>query len=414
METGLGSSKELINSPMNAAEQAIYNIVINIEENDLGNLDKEIKETKVRLCLDCGKCTVVCPVARYDSGFNPRLIIQKSLQDKEHRSAGESIWSCFDCGMCVERCNYKVQFPEFITVLRTASVIDGTRVQCSHGGSLQSAMHMMSRAEIQQKRMDWLPEDITLAEQSDTRFFVGCAPYFDVIFGDIGVKTINGVVGALRLLNKAGIAFNLLANERCCGRDLLIQGDQEGFLNLVKANKEEFNRHGVKRIITYCPECYDCLKNEYPKVTGNKDIQIVNLIELLSPMIKDKKIALGKLEKKLTYHDPCKLGRGFRLFEEPRELLKSISGVDLVEMENNRETSLCCGANPWAYCNAVNRQVQGQRLAQAVAVGAEALVTACPKCQIHLKCAQKNEATKMTAIDIQDLAELAAASLDRR
>ena len=176
----------------------------------------------------------------------------------------------------------------------------------------------------------------------------------------------------------------------------------------------EFNRHGVKSIITYCPECYDCLKNEYPKALGNNGIEVVNLVEILAPLLKDKKLALGDLDKKLTYHDPCTLGRGFRLFEEPRQLLKGMAGVELVEMENNREKALCCGANPWAYCNSVNRQVQGQRLEQAKNTGAEILVTACPKCQIHLKCAQKSEESQAAAIEIQDLASLAAASLDRR
>ena len=84
-------------------------------------------------------------------------------------------------------------------------------------------------------------------------------------------------------MNKAGIPFNLLANERCCGRDLLLQGDREGFLALAQANMDEFNRHGVKRIITYCPECYACLKMEYPKALGNNNIEVVNLVELIAP-----------------------------------------------------------------------------------------------------------------------------------
>ena len=380
----------------------------------MDNLEKEIRDTKVRLCLDCGKCTVVCPVAQYNPDFNPRLIIQKSLGNGGNRTADESIWSCFNCLMCIERCNYNVKFPDFITALRTEAVGSGVHVQCSHGGSLQAAMHMMARPDIQQKRIDWLPEDIILTEQSDTRFFVGCAPYFDVIFKDLGVHTLDGVIGALRLLNLSGIPFNLLANERCCGRDLLNQGDKEGFLSLAGANMEEFNRHGVKRLITYCPECYDCLKNEYTRALGANGIEVVNLIELLAPLLKDKKLALGKLDKKVTYHDPCTLGRGFRLFEEPRQLLTAISGIKLVEMENNREKSLCCGANPWAYCNTVNRQVQGQRLEQAKTADAEMLVTACPKCQIHLKCAQKSEDCSVTDVEIKDLAELAAASLNRR
>ncbi len=385
------------------------------------NLEQEIKDTKVRLCLDCGKCTVVCPVAQYSPEFNPRLIIQKrlngllaSVSPEAAGAVDETIWSCLNCQMCYERCNYKVKFPDFITALRTEAVKEGTRVQCSHGGALQSTMHMMSRKDLEQERMDWLPEDIILTEQSDTRFFVGCAPYFDVIFQELGVKTLEGVIGSLRLLNQAKIPFNLLANERCCGRDLLLQGDREGFLALARANVAEFTRHGVKRIITYCPECYTCLKNEYPKALGVSGIEIVSLVELLAPLVKDKKLIFNGWEKQVTYHDPCTLGRGFRLFDAPRQILTGMPGLKLVEMEYNRERSLCCGANPWAYCGSVNRQVQGQRLAQAKASSAEVLVTACPKCQIHLKCAQKSEDCQVAQIEIQDLASLAARALNKQ
>jgi len=380
----------------------------------LFNLDQEIKDTKVRLCLDCGKCTTVCPVAQYDTEFNPRLIIQKRLSQKLCDVKDETIWSCISCQMCIERCNYQVKFPEFISALRAEAVNEGAQVQCSHGGSLQAIMHMMTNRKIKQERMDWLPEDIVLTEQSDTRFFVGCAPYFDIVFKDLGVKTLDGVIGALRLLNKAQIPFNLLANERCCGRDLLLQGDREGFSELARVNNEQFARYGVKKIITYCPECYACLKSEYPKVLGDTGIQVINLFELLAPMVKDKKLILGGLEKQVTYHDPCTLGRGFRLFDAPRQLLTSVEGLKLVEMENNRERALCCGANPWAYCSSVNRQIQGQRLAQAKDAAAEILVTACPKCQIHLKCAQKNEDCQVSHVEIQDLASLVAGTLNRR
>jgi heterodisulfide reductase subunit D len=375
------------------------------------NLEQEIKDTKVRLCLDCGKCTVVCPVSQYDPDFNPRLIIQKRLGRKSSDAKDDSIWSCFYCQMCFERCNYNVKFPEFIASLRAEAVQDGTRIQCSHGGALQSAMHLMANNNLKQSRLDWLPKDIILTPQSETIFFVGCAPYFDVIFEDLGVKTLDGVIGALRLLNKANIPFNLLSEERCCGRDLLLQGDRKGFINLVRANQTEFNKQGIKKIITYCPECYSCLKLEYPKINGSDDIEILNLYDLITPLIESKKISLRSLDKTVTYQDPCTLGRGFRMFEAPRQLLGAIPELKLVEMENNRERSLCCGANPWAYCNSVNRQVQMERLAQANDSQASILITACPKCQIHLKCAQKCDGNKNPQIEIQDLASLVSGSL---
>ena len=381
--------------------------------HEMFDTEREIRDTKIRLCLDCGKCTAVCPVAQYDSDFNPRLIAQRRLGRNSHGPQDETIWSCLSCYICVERCNYHVKFPEFIRALRWEACAEGAQVQCSHGGALQALMHMMAREDLQQERLGWLPQDIEFSEQSDTLFFVGCAPYFDVLFSDLGVNTLEGVKGALRLLNRAQIPFNLLDNERCCGRDLLLQGDREGFMALARANTEEFARRGIKKIIASCPECYYTLKVDYPSMLGDMGINVVHLTEVLAPLIQSGELDLGRLEKRVTYHDPCTLGRCARIFDEPRRLLEAVAGLELAEMEQNREMALCCGASPWVHCGAVNRQIQGQRLAQAEATGADMLVTACPKCQIHLKCAQKGSDGQVSQIEIQDLACLIARSLDQ-
>ena len=376
------------------------------------NIEREIRETNIRLCLDCGKCTVVCPVAQHDPAFNPRLIAQRRLSQNSQGSRDETIWSCLSCYMCVERCNYHVKFPKFIHSLRAESLAEGAQIQCSHGEALQTMMRLMAREDLQQKRLGWLPKDVSLSPQSDTLFFVGCAPYFDALFSDLGVNTLEGVKGALKLLNRARVPFNIIADERCCGRDLLLQGDRKGFAALAKANMEQFARHGVKRIITNCPECYYTLKVDYPNMLGGTGTEVVHLSQTIAPLVQSGKLSLGKLEKRVTYQDPCTLGRCSRIFDEPRQILGAVAGLELVEMEQSREKALCCGATSWLQCGAVNRQIQKQRFTQAEASGAEILVTACPKCQIHLRCAQKSSDGKDARIEIQDLASLAARSLD--
>lgn len=376
------------------------------------NIEREIRETSIRLCLDCGKCTVVCPVAQYDPAFNPRLIAQRRLSQNSQGSRDETIWSCLSCYMCVERCNYHVKFPKFIQSLRAESLAEGAQIQCSHGEALQTMMRLMAREDLQQKRLSWLPEDVSLSPQSDTLFFVGCAPYFDVLFSDLGVNTLEGVKGALKLLDRAQIPFNIIADERCCGRDLLLQGDRKGFAALAKANMEQFARHGIKRIITNCPECYYTLKVDYPNMLGGTGIEVVHLSQVIAPLVQSGKLSLGKLEKRVTFQDPCTLGRCSRIFDEPRQILGAVAGLKLVEMEQSREKALCCGATSWLQCGAVNRQIQKQRFTQAEACGAEILVTACPKCQIHLRCAQKSSDGKDAGVEIQDLASLAAYSLE--
>jgi len=376
------------------------------------DIDSEIQETRVRLCLDCGKCTVVCPVAQCDPDFNPRLIVQRRLGMDGSSPDDETIWSCVNCYMCVERCNYRVGFPEFVNALRWEARSKGYQVQCAHGGALQALMHLMARPDLIQDRLGWLPPDIEVSSESDTVFFVGCAPYFDVIFEDLGARALQGTKGALRLLNRAGIPFRLLDNERCCGHDLLLQGDREGFAALARANIDELSRHGVRRVIVNCPEGYHTLKREYPAYIGGFDVEVVHLTELLAPLVESGKLELGGLETRVTYHDPCMLGRCSGLYDEPRTLLQGVSGLRLAEMEQNREKALCCGASPWAHCGAVNRQIQEKRLSQAAATGAEVMVTACPKCRIHLSCAQQIGAQTSSQVPIEDLFSLLARSLD--
>lgn len=375
-------------------------------------LQDAINDTKIRLCLDCGKCTVVCPVAKYDPEFNPRLLVQETLRDNGHGPADERIWSCINCNMCMERCNYNVKFTDFIRSLRHKALAEGFEIQYSHGGIPQAIMHMMSHKEIRQNRLSWLPEDTVTQKSSDTAFFVGCAPYFDVLFNELGVKTIEGTKGALKLLNRAQIPFTLLPNERCCGRDLLLLGDTDGFLILAQANMNEMSRRGIKNIITNCPECYYTLKVDYPKYVQGWDINVRYMTEVVTPLIENGQLILGELKQKVTYHDPCTLGRYSRIFDQPRHILESMDGMEIVEMVNNREKALCCGANPWVHCGSVNKQIQKERLDQAGATSADIMVTACPKCQIHLKCAQETtESSGVCQIEIQDIFHLAAKSL---
>jgi heterodisulfide reductase subunit D len=374
---------------------------------------QEIKDTRIHLCLDCGKCTVVCPVARYNPEFNPRLIVQRNMEHGSWNYNDEAIWSCLNCYMCLERCNYRVEFPEFIRILRTEALVKGTQAKCSHGGALQASMHLMARKKVKQQRLSWLPSDIRLSAHHDTVFFVGCAPYFDIVFKDLGVNTLESVKSTLRLLNRAGIPFNLLANELCCGRDLLLEGDKEGFMALAQANINEFNRLGVKRIIAGCPECYYALKIDYPRMLGKTVAEVVYWTEVLAPLFDSGELHLGRLKEKATYQDPCTLGRGLRIFDSPRKILGAIEDLELVEMQPNRETALCCGASSWVHCGAANRQIQDERLTQAEATGAEVMVTSCPKCLIHLKCTQQSRNGKKPKIDIRDLACLVARSLDQ-
>jgi Fe-S oxidoreductase len=214
----------------------------------------------------------------------------------------------------------------------------------------------------------------------------------------------------MRLLNAGNISYKLLENERCCGHDLLLSGDLQGFLDLGQANIAEFENNGIKKLIVSCPECYYTLKVDYPRHFENWNMEIQYITELpgILNLAGTRKTPSAR---KATYHDSCRMGRYFKMFDGPRRLLGSVVDIELVEMENNRESALCCGASPWMFCGSVNKQIQDERLRQAGDTGADLLVTSCPKCQIHLKCSQVSASANGNKIEIADIYHIVSQNL---
>lgn len=137
------------------------------------------------------------------------------------------------------------------------------------------------------------------------------------------------------------------------------------------------------------------------------DFEVIHITELLNELIRDGKLRFNKLEEKITYHDPCRLGKHLGIYDAPREVLKSIPGIEMVEMESNRSGSLCCGTSAWMNCGMDSKQIRSKRLAEAKATGASMLITSCPKCFIHFKCAQSEKLPEeLKGIQVNDLSSL--------
>jgi Fe-S oxidoreductase len=189
-----------------------------------------------------------------------------------------------------------------------------------------------------------------------------------------------------KLLEKAGIDFGILGSkESCCGESIRKTGNEEVFKNLARENIKAFIDHGVKRVLVSSPHCYHTFKNEYPEFMVN--FEVVHISQLLAELLEDGRLVLegegnGKLNKKVTFHDPCYLGRHNGIYEEPREGLKKLPGLELVEMPDSRRDSLCCGGGGgriWAETPKEER-FSDLRVAQAREVGADVLATSCPYC----------------------------------
>jgi len=286
---------------------------------------------------------------------------------------------------------------------------EGEAGLCSHGEAIQTWMRMMTSPELQQNRLDWLDEGLTTSTSSDTVYFVGCLPYYDVLFKKIGAQGVEIARSAVRVLNRLGIEPIILANERCCGHDLLWEGDVANFRKLAELNIAMLRETGAKRIVTACPECAQTLKVDYAAHVGNLGMEVVHISQLLAQKIGEGELLITNHDISrhiTTYHDPCRLGRFMDVYEEPRQILSAL-GLELVEMEHSGKNAWCCGTSCWTNCGAVNKQIQVARLREAQATGAELLVTACAKCQIHFKCALDDARVgKEIGIEIRDLVTL--------
>ncbi len=368
-----------------------------------------VAATQAFYCLDCGICTGSCPVSRVTADFSPRLMVEKTLMDEgEDAFEDSNIWSCLSCGQCSTRCPAKIDYPEFVRMVRHEAHLQGKGAMPSHRGLFQTIMRLQT-LDVRQSKTDWAREAGKIAESGDTYFFVGCAPFFAVEFREHWeLDAMDGPRGVLKLLNAIGIEPVISDEERCCGHDLLWNGDRENFAALARKNVELLRGLGCKRVVFHCPEGYLTFKKYYPEVVGELGFELVHFYELLASEVSAGKLTFAPLPGTFTYHDPCRLGRQAGIMDAPRNLIRAIPEISFREMDHNRENGICCGTSAWMNCSSNSKAIQKNRLYEAAGVGAETLITACPKCRLHLSCALKD--TDLT-LKIQDLNDLLAKTL---
>ncbi|MFP3899052.1 MAG: (Fe-S)-binding protein [Dehalococcoidia bacterium] len=374
-------------------------------------LEDIIQETKTYYCLECGKCTSVCPVAKYDPGFSPRMIIENALLGFENELVfNKELFSCLTCYTCQLECPSDVDFPIFVRKARNIAQDNGQHGICAHAGQLQTLARLMTSPSIRQKRLEWLSEEYSVSEDSDVLLWVGCAPYFEPIFEDIEFSALDITRAALKTLNLLEIKPRLLPDEKCCGHDALWTGDVETFRKLAEHNAAQIREAGVKKIVFTCPEGYRTFKLDYPNFVG-LDCEVQHISEFLADKIGQDGVRFKEVKKKVTYQDPCRLGRHLGVYDPPRQVLEAIPGIELVEMKHSGSEAICCGTSAWTNCDSYSNMIRTERLSEAVDTGADLLITACPKCQTHFRCAMvdKGEERRPTPrIEVMDLASMVA------
>ncbi|HUU94806.1 MAG TPA: (Fe-S)-binding protein [Phycisphaerae bacterium] len=377
------------------------------------------KTTRAWACYDCGKCTATCPIARVGGDHSPRRhVLATNLRDRREIVSNGTLFSCLTCSLCDRRCPAEVQYTQLVQKLRELSHREGVEPDCPHGGALQSVMRMMATAGTQQNRMDWLSADLkTEPKQGAVFYWTGCAMYYDAFFPDFQVTTLNGTRAAVRLLNKLGQTPVVSPDERCCGHDLLWNGDRQSFELLAKHNVKLVADSGAETLVVSCAECLRTWKLDYQPFFEGKPPRIMHITEFLAEHVPELRFKTdggtgSQPVKRVTYQDPCRLGRHLGVYDSPRQMLTALPGVELAEMRRSGPAALCCAGGTWSNCDRFAKQLQVGRLREARATGAEVLATACPKCQVHFRCAMKDpNLGGEIEIELRDVAELVADAL---
>jgi heterodisulfide reductase subunit D len=379
-------------------------------------------------CTHCGnECADVCPVYRFYNKYNPQDLARLYLREGPGGIGGHRLlWGCVTCRACTEACPYDVEFADFIRELR----ISRTDYQPVYDGlvhryqRLQAAPHPSAKkrsglgtgkgarktAVNGQDRLSWIDDSLDVNRTRGIVLFVGCTPFFEIAFGETcGIQPIESARSAVRILNGLGISPVILENENCCGRDLYDIGDRETFAVLARHNIALLKSRTIKTVLTLCPECAYTLRVTYRQLVGKMPFDVMHITEYIAGHV--DQLDFEKSEKRIAFHDPCYLARYLGCTEAPRAILSAVAGGNLVEMERHGLQAPCCGAGSWVNHGPHTRFAVNERIVEARRSGAEAIVTACPKCMIVFNEVDPGCAWKQAQMEIMDLVTLTAKRL---
>jgi len=406
----------------------VVNAITDFEEAESFGLTKIEKFSWKQLmdldaCMRCGRCQDACPAYYTGKPLSPKDFIQKLKDHMNERLvkgkhpeectpyeniSDDLIWACTTCAACMEECPaYIEHIDKIIEMRRYLSLMEG-RIPEELNQAFRNMENNYNPWGVGfSKRADWAEElEIPLLhekKEAEYLLWVGCAGAYD----DRYKKVMKAFV---EILKAAGVDFAILGiEEKCCGDWARRLGNEYLFWMMVTANIEMLKKYKVKKVLTTCPHCYHTLKNEYFQFRGG--LQIIHHTQFIFQLLEQKKLILKKhLQGISTYHDSCYLGRHNGIYEEPRKILQQL-GLNLKEMEKNKEKGFCCGAGGgrmWLE-EKIGTRINYVRYEQAVVLNPEYIVTACPFCLTMFEDAAK--ALNKEEIKIKDIAEIVAEAI---
>ena len=406
-------------------------------------------------CTECGRCQSQCPAWATGKPLSPKQVIldlrdhafakapyllaasdqeREKLPDAVKAEAGrplvggadvngvidpDVLWSCTNCGACVEECPVDIEHIDHIDGMRRHQVLIESAFPIEAAGMLRNLENKGDPWGMgANRRADWIGEldfevpvvDGTIEPDVEYLFWVGCAGALE----DRARKTTKAIA---TLLHTAGVKFAVLGPaETCTGDPARRIGNEFVFSMLAAQNVQTLNEAGARTIVASCPHCFNTLANEYPQLGGN--YEVIHHTQLLARLVKQGKLTpAGRVEEKLTYHDPCFLGRHNKVYTPPREILDAVPGVQATEMHRCKERGFCCGAGGarmWME-ERIGKRINTERIEEALALSPDTISTACPYCLVMLGnavSAKKSSGEAKETLEVIDVAQLLARSVN--
>ena len=409
---------------MHAPAVGITTVMKKIQEGQWGtaNTSEYLTYTarqmvELHACMSCGECVTWCPTFAEKPGHDAITPLKKieTLRQVIYRAGkrppdldlhAAGVYDCTLCGRCAEVCPAHIQTHDLWIAMREDLVRQGRRPDnlISLETNLLSSHNLAGDDNSQ--RLAWAENMITMPqvlqnnEQFETVFFTGCVNSFYP-----GSFSIPQAV--THLLNAAGVDYAVLGGEEwCCGFPLFAAGMQEAAIAMMRHNLEVLERSGARQLLMACPSCYRMWREVYPRLAGESlGFEVNHVVDWLDTLVVKRQLDLEKLDIKVTYHDPCDLGRGSRIYEAPRRLIQAVPGLELIEMEHHHELSLCCGGGGDVEMtdDSLVTAVANRRIREARETGAELLVTACQQCKRTLAAAARKENLRLRVMDVTEL-----------